>query len=90
VREGRSIHGTLHGRSYLPSTVVAAIAVGEDSGRLGDAMEFVSTWLEEQNELAIASLTRLIEPVILLVMGVMVGGVCIALFLPLFDIATAA
>lgn len=90
VNEGREIATVFNVSPLVPATVAAAVATGEQTGKLGEAMEFVATWLEEENQARIGSLTRLLEPLILILMGVVVGGVCVALFLPLFEIATAA
>lgn len=90
VVEGRSLPMVLKRSGLVPPPVIAAVATGEESGRLGESMEFVGAWLEEENETLLATLTRTIEPAILIVMGTLVGGVAVALFLPLFDVATAA
>lgn len=90
VTEGRSMTQVLRAYPMVPPPVVAAIATGEESGRLGESMEFVGNWLEEESQALIGSTTRLLEPAILILLGVVVGGVAISLFMPLFDIATAA
>jgi type IV pilus assembly protein PilC len=89
VTEGRSMSGVMKQSRLVPAPVVSAIATGEETGRLGEAVEFVANWLDEENETLITRLTKALEPVILIVMGLVVGGVCISLFLPLFDIAAA-
>ncbi|TWT41172.1 putative type II secretion system protein F [Phycisphaerae bacterium RAS1] len=90
VTEGRSMTQVLRSYPIVPPPVVAAISTGEESGRLGESMEFVGSWLEEESQSLISSATRLLEPAILILLGVVVGGVAISLFMPLFDIATAA
>ena len=70
--------------------IVSAIRTGEENGRLAEAGDFVSSWIDEDNATAVNQLTRLAEPLLLAVMGVAVGGVAMSLFLPLFDMATAA
>ena len=90
VTAGRELHGVLRASRFVPPTVAAAIATGEQSGKLGESLEFVATWLEEENESRIGTLTRMFEPLVLVLLGIAVGGVSIALFLPLFEIATAA
>lgn len=90
VTEGRSISGVLKQYAVVPPPVVSALATGEESGRLGESMEFVGLWVEEDTNGLIAALTRVLEPSILIVMGLVVGSVCVSLFLPLFDLATAA
>jgi type II secretory pathway component PulF len=89
VTEGRSMSSVMKQSGLVPAPIVSAIATGEESGRLAEAMDFVGQWLDEENQTLIASLTKVLEPLILVVMGLVVGSVCIALFLPLFDIAAA-
>ncbi|MFH1747149.1 MAG: type II secretion system F family protein [Planctomycetota bacterium] len=90
ISEGRSISSVMRQSDIIPPPVVAAIATGEESGHLGESMEFVGSWTEEETDARVAALTRVLEPCILLFMGLVVGTVCVAMFLPLFDIATAA
>lgn len=70
--------------------IVSAIRTGEENGRLAEATEFVSQWLEEDNSKALQHTTRLAEPLLLAFMGLVVGFIAMGLFLPLFDLATAA
>lgn len=70
--------------------LVSALRTGEENGRLAEAVDFVSGWLDEDNATLMAGLTRLAEPLLLAFMGVVVGFVAMSLFLPLFDMATAA
>jgi type II secretory pathway component PulF len=69
--------------------IVSAVRTGEDNGRLAESIDFVSSWLDEDNTNVVQSVTRLAEPVLLAFMGVIVGFVAMALFIPLFDLATA-
>ena len=69
--------------------VCQALRTGEDSGNLGGAMSYCADLLDETNTELINTMTRLIEPAILIVMGVLVGGVAISLFVPLFDLTSA-
>lgn len=69
--------------------ICQAIHTGEDTGNLGGSMTFCADMLDEANEEFITVLTKLMEPVILIVMGFVVGGVAISLFLPLFDMTSA-
>jgi type IV pilus assembly protein PilC len=56
---------------------------------LGESLLFLAGYMEEENAQSLATLTRLIEPVILVIMGATVGLVAISLFLPLFDLTSA-
>jgi type II secretory pathway component PulF len=67
----------------------SAIATGERSGRLADSLLFLADYLDEENSQMLAAMTRLIEPLILIFMGVVVGAMAISLFLPLFDVTAA-
>jgi type II secretory pathway component PulF len=69
--------------------ICQAIHTGEDTGNLGGAMTFCADMLDESNEELINVITKLIEPLILIGMGVVVGGVAISLFMPLFDMTSA-
>ena len=88
--EGGGRIGVALAESGLVATIItSAIRTGEENGRLAEAVEFVSTWMDEDNASAIHNLTRLAEPMMLGVMGIIVGFVAMALFVPLFDLATA-
>ncbi len=89
ITEGEAVGPPLRRSWLLPKTFAAAIATGEESGKLGDSLLFVATCMEEDNAQILASLSRLIEPLMLVVMGVVVGGMAFSLFLPMFDMATA-
>jgi type II secretory pathway component PulF len=69
--------------------ICQAIHTGEDSGHLGGAITFCADNLDETNEELVKVITRLIEPIILIGMGIVVGGVAISLFMPLFDMTSA-
>jgi type IV pilus assembly protein PilC len=90
ITQGNPIGPPLRSSWLLPRTFAAAIATGEESGRLGDSLLFVAGCLEEENAQVLASLTRIIEPIMLVVMGTIVGTVAISLFMPMFDMATVA
>jgi type IV pilus assembly protein PilC len=70
--------------------IVSAIRTGEDNGRLAEATDFVSAWIDEDNTNTVQHVTRLAEPAMLAAMGVVVGFVALGLFIPLFDLAGLA
>lgn len=90
VASGGRMAQALGGTGLADPILVSALRTGEDNGRLAEAVDFVSGWLDEDNATLMAGLTRLAEPLLLAFMGVVVGGVAMSLFLPLFDMATAA
>lgn len=69
--------------------ICQAIRTGEDSGTLGGALSYCADILDESNTELVNALARLLEPAILIGMGVVVGAVAISLFLPLFDLTSA-
>ncbi len=90
VTEGQSIVPILENSPLLTPAIVAGIHTGEQSGQMPGALLFLAEHMEVENDQLIASLVRITEPAILLCMGVVVGSIAISLFLPLFDIASAA
>ncbi|WP_243695362.1 type II secretion system F family protein [Agromyces protaetiae] len=89
VRQGQSIAGPLATESAFPPMVVQMIAVGEDSGALEPMLDKVADFYEDEVETASAQLTATIEPLLIAILGVVVGGMVIALYMPIFTIATA-
>jgi type II secretory pathway component PulF len=82
--------GRVLASSHLVEPIIAsAITTGEENGRLNEAVEFVSDWLDEDNTQLIAGAARLAEPALLTLMGLVVASAALALFVPLFDIAAA-
>jgi len=89
ISSGGRIGRALADSGFVEPVVASAIATGEENGRLTEAVDFASTWIDEDNRALISNTTRLIEPVLLAAMGVLIGGVAMSLFVPLFDLATA-
>lgn len=74
---------------WFEPVIVAAIRTGEENSRLAEALLFVAGWMDDDNARSVATLTRLVEPTMLAIMGAVVGVVAMSLFLPLFDMASA-
>ncbi|GJM24942.1 MAG: MSHA biogenesis protein MshG [Phycisphaerae bacterium] len=89
VTRGESISGALERSKLISPSVVQAIRTGEQSGRLGESISFVADVLDEENTELLGTATKLIEPMILIIMGAVVGAVAISLFMPLFDMTSA-
>jgi type II secretory pathway component PulF len=89
--EGGGRFGEGLARNHMtPPSVGQAIITGEESGRLDQALLFVADILDEENDQILNTATKLIEPIILILMGTTVGGIAMSLFIPLFDLAAAA
>lgn len=89
VTSGNQLSSALGEGKLIEPYVCQAIHTGEDSGNLGGAMTYVADILDETNTELVDAVARLIEPVILIGLGFVVGGVAISLFLPLFDLTSA-
>ena len=66
------------------------IAVGEESGTLDDMLDRSATYYEDQVDDTVESLTSLLEPMIMSVLGVLIGGLVIAMYLPIFQLGAVA
>jgi len=86
VRTGKSIAAPLADEPVFPAMVVQMIAVGEDSGSLQTMLDKVADFYEEEVQATAESLTALIEPLMIGVIGVVIGGMIVALYLPVFSI----
>lgn len=88
VRQGHSIAAPLAEEPVFPPMVVQMISVGEDSGSLEVMLSKVSDFYDAEVQSTTEALTSLIEPLLIAFLGVVVGGMIIALYLPIFSIAT--
>lgn len=86
IREGESIAEPLARLGVFPPMVVRMIAVGEQTGELEKMLTKISDFYDEQVDIAVSSLTSLIEPVIIVFLGIIVGGIVISMFLPIFKL----
>jgi type IV pilus assembly protein PilC len=86
VREGESIAAPLGKSGVFPPMVVRMIAVGEQTGELGKMLGKISQFYDEQVDAAVAGLTSMIEPLIIGFLGIVVGSIVVALFLPILKI----
>ncbi len=89
VRQGEALATPLSESDIFPPMVVRMISVGERTGALETLLEKVADFYDEQVDAAVDSLTSVIEPVMIGVMGVIVGGIVIALFMPILDLQQA-
>jgi type IV pilus assembly protein PilC len=86
VKEGESIAAPLANHKVFPPMVVQMMAVGEETGALDTMLEKIADFYEEEVSTAVESLTSLIEPLLIAVVGGAVGVIVISLYLPLFRI----
>jgi type IV pilus assembly protein PilC len=85
VREGESLHGALSANQVMPEMALDMIEVGESSGALAPMLNSVAEFFEEEVSLKLGALVSLIEPLMLIFMGLLVAGILISLYLPIFS-----
>jgi type IV pilus assembly protein PilC len=86
VRQGKSVSGPLALETVFPSMVVQMIAVGEDSGSMEIMLNKIAEFYEAEVETTTNALTSLIEPLMIAFIGIIIGGMIVALYLPVFTI----
>ncbi len=90
VAGGRQISAAMRTGRVFPTIVVQMIAVGEESGTLDDMLDRSAAYYEDQVDDTVESLTSLLEPMIMAVLGVLIGGLVIAMYLPIFQLGAVA
>jgi len=85
VREGESLHGALSSSRVMPEMALDMIEVGESSGALAPMLNSVAEFYEEEVGLRLGAMVAVIEPVILIFMGLLVAFILISLYLPIFS-----
>jgi type IV pilus assembly protein PilC len=88
VKTGKKISQPLYKSSLLPKSVVQMISAGEESGKLGEVLDEVSTFYSKQLREVIKTVTSMIEPIMIMVMGGVVGFIAMAIILPIFKLST--
>lgn len=88
IQEGSSVSAPLEESGIFPPMVTHMISVGEETGDIPDMMDKVASFFEEEVATMTKGLTSLIEPLMLIIIGILVGGMLIALYLPIFTVIT--
>lgn len=89
ISEGKNITVPLGETGVFPSMVVQLIAVGEQTGRLAEMLGKIADFYDEEVDAAVTAMTALIEPVVIVLMGGVIGGLLVAMYLPMFDMIGA-
>ena len=88
IKEGETIAKPLSEGTIFPPMVVQMISVGEETGALDDMLTKIADFYDDDVGAMVESLTSLIEPLMIVVMGIIVGGILISLYLPMFKLIT--
>ena len=87
ISEGRTMADPLAETGVFPPMVVQMIAVGESTGAMDSMLQKIADFYEEEVDTAVAALTALLEPLMMVVLGVLLGGLIISMYLPIFELA---
>ncbi|MFQ5329669.1 MAG: type II secretion system F family protein [Thermodesulfobacteriota bacterium] len=90
LSQGKTFSDPLAETKIFPAMVTQMISVGESSGSLDTMLNKIADFYEEEVDAAVSALTSLIEPMLMVFLGVVVGGLVIALYLPIFQLAGAS
>lgn len=88
IEQGNTLSSSLEGKPCLPILMIRMIAAGEKSGRIDEMLESVADTYDDEVETMLASLTSLMEPMLMVFLGVVIGGIVIAMFLPIFALGS--
>ena len=89
VATGQSLQLSMRQRNLFPNMVIQMVAIGEESGSIDDMLNKVASFYEEQVDNAVDSMSSLLEPLIMVILGTLVGGLVIAMYLPIFKMGSA-
>ncbi len=88
VATGQSLQLAMRQQPLFPHMVIQMVAIGEESGALDDMMAKVADFYEEEVDNAVDALSSLLEPLIMVILGTLIGGLVIALYLPIFQLGS--
>jgi len=89
ISEGRTMADPLTESGIFPSMVCSMISVGESTGALDTMLEKIADFYDDEVDQAVENLTAMIEPFMLVFLGVVVGGLVVSMYLPIFQMAGA-
>jgi len=89
VSTGSSLTVSMQESNVFPSMVIQMVSIGEESGALDNMLGKVADFFEAEVDEAVKALSSLMEPMIMVVLGVVIGGMVIAMYLPIFKLGQA-
>jgi type IV pilus assembly protein PilC len=87
ISEGKDMAGPLAETAVFPPMVVQMIGVGEQTGAMDQMLQKIADFYEDEVDVAVAAMTKLIEPIMMVFLGVIIGGLIVAMYLPIFELA---
>lgn len=89
ISEGKTLTTPLMESGVFPAMVTQLVAVGEQTGRLAEMLGKIADFYDEEVDAAVSAMTSLIEPVVIVLMGGVIGGLLVSMYLPMFDMIGA-
>jgi type IV pilus assembly protein PilC len=89
IAGGETIAAPLERSKVFPPMVISMIAVGEQTGGLDEMLTKIADFYDDEVDVAVGALLSLMEPIMIVVLGVIVGGMVVAMYLPIFDMVNA-
>jgi type IV pilus assembly protein PilC len=86
VATGSSLTSSMQGTDVFPNMVIQMVAIGEESGALDSMLSKVADFFEQEVDDAVEALSSLMEPMIMVVLGTLIGGMVISMYLPIFKL----
>ena len=86
VATGSSLNSAMQGTDVFPNMVIQMVAIGEEAGSLDTMLSKVADYYEQEVDDAVDALSSLMEPMIMVVLGTLIGGLVIAMYLPIFKL----
>ncbi len=86
VATGRQLHVSMRAAGVFPDDLVGMVAAGEESGTLDDMLARAAAWYEQRVDDAVDTIASMVEPAIMAVLGVLVGALIVAMYLPIFQL----
>jgi len=90
VREGASLHESLTRRGTFPDVAVEMVEVGESTGALAEMLNSIADFYDEENDTSLTRFSNLVQPLLLVVMGIVIAGLLLSLYMPLFQLSSLA
>jgi type IV pilus assembly protein PilC len=84
VEQGKTISGTLRDNKEFPSMLIHMLSAGEQTGKMEEMLSKLSEFYQEEVDTMLEGLTSMLEPLLMVVIGVMIGGIVLAMFMPIF------
>lgn len=86
IEKGMGMTAQLAATNIFPPMMLSMIGIGEESGRLDEMLETTADYYDEEMEVVLESLVTMLEPLLIVIMGVVIGTIVVAMYLPMFDI----